>query len=250
MSPTIDRVYFFGTCLIDVFYPGAGMAAITLLEREGIEVLFPQAQTCCGQPPYNSGYDDEARTIARQVIETFDLPIPIIVPSGSCAGMLRKHYPALMAGDPLEEKANQLATRVYELHQFLHRVLNITLEDQGKPTRVVMHTSCSARREMEVMDDGLSLLRQLGNVEVCEPENAETCCGFGGTFAVKMSDISEAMVADKCAAVNATGASTLLSSDCGCLMNIHGALKHRNPDAMPAEHLAEFLLRRTSGDAS
>lgn len=250
MSPTIDRVYFFGTCLIDVFYPGAGMAAITLLEREGLEVLFPQAQTCCGQPPYNSGYDDEARTIARQVIETFDLPIPIIVPSGSCAGMLRKHYPALMAGDPLEEKANQLATRVYELHEFLHRVLNITLEDQGKPTRVVMHTSCSARREMEVMDDGLSLLRQLGNVEVCEPENAETCCGFGGTFAVKMSDVSAAMVADKCAAVNATCASTLLSSDCGCLMNIHGALKHRNPDAMPAEHLAEFLLRRTSGDAS
>ncbi|BES72978.1 (Fe-S)-binding protein [Marinobacter nanhaiticus D15-8W] len=244
----IKRVYLFGTCLVDVFHPRAGMAAVRLLEREGLFVDFPPEQTCCGQPPYNSGYDEQARDVARQVVERFSDPIPVIVPSGSCAGMLRHHYPSLLADDPLADAARGLATRTYELHEFLNRVLKIRLEDKGEPTKIVMHTSCSARREMGIREDGLALLGQLKNVEVCEPENAEACCGFGGTFAVKMSDISAAMAADKCEAIEATGADQLLSSDCGCLMNIDGMLRKQARD-LDAEHLAEFLWQRTGGDA-
>lgn len=245
-APKIDRVYLFGTCLIDVFYPQAGLATVGLLEREGITVEFPLEQTCCGQPPYNSGYDDEARAIARQVVQRFSDPIPVIVPSGSCAGMLRNHYPSLLENDPLADAARDLAARTYELHEFLNRVLNIKLVDHGEPLQVVMHTSCSARREMGVHGDGLALLGQLQNVQVSEPANAEACCGFGGTFAVKMSEVSAAMASDKCQAVRASGAKQLLSSDCGCLMNIHGMLQKQG-QALPAEHLAEFLWKRTGG---
>jgi L-lactate dehydrogenase complex protein LldE len=234
----------FGTCLVDVFQPGAGIAAINLLEREGVEVIFPQGQTCCGQPPYNCGYDDDARQIARQVVRLFDDPIPVIVPSGSCAGMLRHHYPTLLADDPLAAQAQSLAQRTYELHEFLNRILRIQLKDQGESIRVVMHTACSARREMDVSEDGLNLLRQLHNVEVIEPENAEICCGFGGTFSVKMPAISAAMAKDKCDAVKAAQAQTLISSDCGCLLHIHGTLR-KQQCPLPAEHLAEFLWRRT-----
>ncbi|WP_111494423.1 (Fe-S)-binding protein [Marinobacter bohaiensis] len=242
----VDRVYLFGTCLIDVFHPEAGMATVRLLEREGVEVIFPPEQTCCGQPPYNSGYDDQARTVARQVVERFAEPIPVIVPSGSCAGMLRHHYPDLLADDPLADAARDLAARTYELHEFLHRILAVKLEDHGEPVTVVMHTACSARREMGVREDGLALLGQLANVTVCEPENAEACCGFGGTFAVKMPEISVAMASDKCQAVRASGADQLLSSDCGCLLNIDGMLRKQG-NALPAHHLATFLWERTGG---
>lgn len=246
-APAIHRVYLFGTCLIDVFHPRAGMAAVRLLEREGVEVVFPEEQTCCGQPPYNSGYDDEARAVARQVVRRFNEPIPVIVPSGSCAGMLRHHYPSLLADGPLAEAARDLAARTYELHEFLNRVLQVKWQDHGDPVKIVMHTSCSARREMGVREDGLALLKQLKGVDVCEPENAEACCGFGGTFAVKMSDISAAMATDKCSAIRATEAGQLLSSDCGCLLNIDGMLRKQGAN-LPAEHLAEFLWKRTGGD--
>lgn len=248
MSDEHRTVYFFGTCLIDVFDPDAGMAAFRLLEREGCRVVFPQAQTCCGQPPYNSGYDDDARAVARDIVRLFDKPWPLIVPSGSCAGMFRHHYPKLLEDDPLSNAARDLAGRTWELHEYLHQVLDVQLSDDGPAESVVMHTSCSARREMGVTNDGLALLSQLDQVRVCEPQNAETCCGFGGTFAVKMSDISGAMVQDKCDAVMATGATRLLSSDGGCLMNIAGALGHQHRP-LPAEHLATFLWRRTSGES-
>ena len=238
------KVYFFGTCLIDLFYPKAGLSAIELIEREGVEVVFPQQQTCCGQAPFNSGYNQEAIDVAAMQLKLLSDAIPVVVPSGSCASMMKHHYPQLFSNHPMHAKALELSTRVYELTEFLVRVLGITLIDKGSPIKVAMHTSCSARREMGVTEDGLSLLKQLSNVEVCEPERASECCGFGGTFAIKQPEISAAMAEDKCQAIMQTGAAQLVSGDCGCLMNIDGVMEKNNL-VIRSGHLADFLLKRT-----
>jgi len=243
---TPGRVYFFGTCLIDLFYPEAGLAGIELIQREGVEVIFPQGQTCCGQPAWNSGYRDQARQVARAQLECFQEPLSVVVPSGSCAGMMRHHYPQLFQGDADQARAIELSDRIFELTEFLVRVLHIQLRDLGPPTRVALHTSCSARREMDVAGDHLQLLQQLSNVELVEPERKQECCGFGGTFAIKHPDISAAMVHDKATAIRATGAEQLISGDCGCLMNIHGHLQHEGA-GLTAEHIASFLWERTHG---
>lgn len=241
-----QKVYFFGTCLIDLCYPQAGMAGIELLQREGVEVIYPQRQSCCGQPAYNSGFPDEARRVARQQLAAFAEDYPIIVPSGSCGGMLKHHYPQLFAGDPQAAEAQHLAGRVFELTEFLVTVLRIRLEDLGRPIKVTWHSSCSALREMGVIEHAKSLLRQLKNVELIELQRERECCGFGGSFSVKQAELSSAMVADKLADVQQTGASLLLSGDCGCLMHIGGALEQRGV-AVPVKHVAEFILERTHG---
>jgi len=240
-------VYLFGTCLVDMAFPSAGVAAIDLLEREGVSVVFPPDQSCCGQPAYNSGFVEEARAVARKQIRTFSKPIPIVVPSGSCAGMLKHHYPDLFSGTDELPAAQQVADRVFELSEFLVRVLDVRLEDIGAPETVTWHSSCHALREMGVIEDSKSLIRQLANVELVELEREEECCGFGGTFSVKQPAISTAMVKDKIDDISRTGAATVLSGDCGCLMNITGALAyHRVPVA--GKHLAEFLWERTNGN--
>lgn len=243
-TPKPTRIYFFGTCLIDLFYPEAGLSAIELIEREGIKVHYPQAQTCCGQPPYNSGYNKEAMAVAAKQINLFSDPIPIIVPSASCAGMMKHHYPTLFRNHPMQSKANELSSRVFELSEFLVKVLNISLDDQGPPVNVAMHISCSARREMNVADDSLALLRKLKNVNVIEPERANECCGFGGTFAVKQPEISAAMAEDKCQAIERIGASKFVSQDCGCLMNLNGVMEKTERN-IQGEHLASFIINRT-----
>ena len=244
-----ESVYFYGTCLIDSVYPGAGVSAIELLQRAGINVIYPQAQTCCGQPAWNSGYRDEARQVARKQIALFPKPIPIVVPSGSCGGMIKHHYPELFAGEADESQANDVAGRVYEFTEFLVDVLNIQLEDKGTPTEVAVHTSCSARREMGVADKIEQLLGQLDNVTVLEQHHKKECCGFGGTFAIKEPEISASMVADKTAAIRETGATTMVTQDCGCMLNISGAFEHQaNTQQLRApnsQHIAEFLLART-----
>ncbi len=252
--PRPQAVYFFATCVVDQFFPGAGLDAIRLLEREGITVHFPENQTCCGQPAYTSGFHDEARRVARAQLELFPEPWPIVVPSGSCAGMMKHHYPALFAADPaLTAKAVAVSARVYEFTEFLVTVLGITLEDRGGPTKVVLHTSCSARREMGVHLTGRALLGQLNQVSVAQQEHEAECCGFGGTFSVKHPEISGAMVQDKVNALRATGAERVVSADCGCLMNIlgHAAWKDRQEGrtrpSLPGEHIATFLLKRTGG---
>jgi L-lactate dehydrogenase complex protein LldE len=237
-------VYFFGTCLVDLFYPGAGLSGIRLLEREGVRVIFPQGQTCCGQPAFNSGFQDDARAVARAQIALFPRDIPIVLPSGSCAGMMRHHYPALFEGEPDHAQAVAFAARVHELTQFLVNVLGVRLQDRGAPVRVTWHASCHAAREMGVTDEPKSLLRQLSNVELVELARESECCGFGGTFSVKYPDISAAMVTDKADAALATGAAELLSADCGCLMNIAGALEARGAP-LPSRHVADFLWERT-----
>lgn len=241
-----SAVYFFGTCLIDLLYPKAGLAAMELLRREGLRVIYPARQSCCGQPAYNSGYRDEARAVAAAQIACFPEPFPVVAPSGSCAGMLKHHYPRLFAGHPLEEQAAMLASRVYELTEFLTDVLAVQLTDLGPPIRVAVHSSCSARREMEVAGSIEALIGALGNVSLVEQPCKAECCGFGGTFAVKQPEISAAMVADKCAALNASGAERVISQDCGCLMNIGGALEARG-DTLTSQHIAEFLWERTHG---
>ena len=241
-----EKVYFFGTCLIDLCYPQAGMAGIALLQREGIQVIYPQSQSCCGQPAYNAGFPAEARKVARQQLKAFPKDYPIIVPSGSCGGMLKHHYPKLFAGEPEAAEAQRFASRVFELTEFLVKVLDIKLEDRGQPIKVTWHSSCSALREMGVIEYSKSLLRQLKNVELIELQRERECCGFGGTFSVKQPDISAAMVGDKVMDVAQTGAALLLSSDCGCLMNIGGGLEHRQIP-IPVKHIADFILERAHG---
>ena len=241
------RVYLFGTCLIDLFFPDAGVDSVRLLEREGIEVVFPQGQTCCGQPAYNSGYHDDARTVARQQIGLFPGDDPIVVPSGSCASMMKHHYLDLFRGEPDFDTARAVAGRVYELTEFLVRVLEIDLEDLGTPQKVAIHTSCHARREMGVAGDAEQLIDRLGNVERVGFERQTECCGFGGTFAVKHAPISAAMVTEKVDAIGAAAPDRLVGGDCGCLMNIGGTLDKRG-SPIRVKHIASLLWERT--DAS
>jgi L-lactate dehydrogenase complex protein LldE len=242
-----SSVYFFGTCLIDLLFPGAGLSAMRLLRREGIRVVFPPGQTCCGQPAWNSGYREEARKVARVQLDAFCDDLPIVVPSASCAGMMREHYPEVFAGTPDEERAKSVAARVVELTDFLVRVLDLRPEDLGPPVKVALHNSCSARREMGVADAAMALLARLARVEASEPDHAYECCGFGGTFAVKQPAISAAMAADKAAALAATGAEVIVSQDCGCLMNLGGTLE-RQGKGPKVKHIAEFVWERTSGE--
>ncbi|CDK99027.1 putative L-lactate dehydrogenase, Fe-S oxidoreductase subunit [Magnetospirillum gryphiswaldense MSR-1 v2] len=238
-------VYYFGTCLIDLFYPAAGLAGMELLKRQGLRVVFPQSQSCCGQPAYNSGHRDEAREVARAQLDAFPEDWPIVVPSGSCAGMMRVHYPDLFAGDRDHARAIAFAGRVYELSWFLVHVVGLDekLVDRGEKVQVTWHGSCHSMREMGVVDEPKRLLRGLANVTLVENPREKECCGFGGTFAVRQPEISAAMVADKINAIGETGAARVVSGDCGCLMNIGGALDKAGKP-IRAQHLAEFLLER------
>lgn len=253
-SPAPEHVYLFATCLVDLFVPEAGLDAVRLLEREGLTVHYPRSQSCCGQPAYSSGNPDEARRVAAAQLDLFGEPWPVIVPSGSCAGMMRHHWPALFADDPVNgPKARAMAERVFELTEFLVHVLDVrpgavagtSLPDE----RVVLHTSCGARREMGTRTHGVALVDALPGVTRVEHARESECCGFGGTFSLKHPDISGAMVSDKVASACATGCDRLVSDDCGCLLNIgHAAAKQGAP--LPVEHLASFLWRRTAGAAS
>jgi L-lactate dehydrogenase complex protein LldE len=254
MAKRPSDVYFFATCVIDQFFPEAGMDAITVLEGAGLRVHFPKDQTCCGQPAYSSGFVDAARQVAAQQLTLFPNDWPIVVPSGSCAGMLKHHYPRLFADDPVRKpQAESLSARVYEFTQFLVEVLDFRPEDQGEACTVVLHTSCSARREMGVHHTSRSVLSHLNKVTVAQQDHESECCGFGGTFALKQPEISGAMVEDKVRALKATGAERVVSADCGCLMNIlgHAAWQDeqegRKQPALPGEHIASFLLRRSKG---
>jgi L-lactate dehydrogenase complex protein LldE len=236
-------VYYFGTCLMDTLYPQAGMAGIKLIQREGLQVIFPRQQTCCGQPAYNSGFPKEAKKVALKQVEVFAENYPIVVPSGSCAGMMKHHYPLLFEGDARMDSIKQFSNRIVELSEFMVRTLNVKLEDRGAPIKVTWHSSCHALREMHIIEYSKSLIRQLKNVQLVELQNESECCGFGGTFAVKQPDISGAMVNDKVADIQQTAATRLLTGDCGCLMNISGALQYQKIP-IKGQHIAEFIWER------
>lgn len=243
------RVGLFVTCLVDLYRPVIGFAAIRLLEQAGCEVSVPEAQTCCGQPGYNSGDKASAQKLARQVIAAFDGFDYVVAPSGSCGGMIKTHYPELLADDPAWAlRANALAAKTYELTQFLRDVLNwdgVAARFDGK---VTYHDSCSSLRELKVKQQPRQLLAKVDGLALAELPNGEPCCGFGGTFCVKFPDISNKMVEDKVANIAATGAATVLAADMGCLLNIAGKLK-REGSQVQARHVAEVLAGMTDTPA-
>ena len=243
-----QRVALFVTCLVDLFRPSVGFAAVKLIEQAGFTVEVPEAQTCCGQPAYNSGDRADTQAIARNTIQAFEGYDYIVVPSGSCGGMLHCHYPELLAEDPKwAARAVAFAARTYELTQFLVEVAKIKI-DAAFPARVTYHDSCSSLREMGVKTQPRDLLGQVKGVQISELAETEACCGFGGTFCVKFPDISNRMVEDKVANIAATGADVVLAADMGCLLNIAGKLK-RAGSKVEARHVAEVLAGMTDNAA-
>ena len=243
------RVGLFVTCLVDLFRPAVGFAAVKLLEDAGCAVEVPRAQTCCGQPAYNSGDRADARAIAAQVIEAFAGFDYVVAPSGSCAGMIRVHYPALFGADePMRARADDLARRTHELVSFLVDVRGVERVTARHDGAVAYHDGCSGLRELGVKAQPRRLLRSIAGLRLTELPDAESCCGFGGTFCVKYPAISDRMVGEKTAAVAGSGAATLLAGDLGCLMNMAGKL-HREGRIVAVRHVAEVLAGMTDGPA-
>lgn len=238
------RVALFVTCLVDLFRPSVGFAAARLLENAGCDVVAPTGQTCCGQPAYNQGARDDTIAIARQTIQAFEGFDHVVAPSGSCAGMLKKHYPTLFEpDDPWQSKAENLASRTHELVSFLTDVLGIDgVEGTGLNDELVAtyHDSCSGLRELGIQRQPRKLLESVDGVTLAEMDNADVCCGFGGTFCVKYPDISTKMVTDKTQNIEASGADLLLAGDLGCLLNMAGRLK-RQGSRVQVRHVAEVL---------
>lgn len=235
------KVGLFVTCLVDLFRPTIGFAAIKLLEDAGCTVDVPRAQTCCGQPAYNSGDREDTRAIAMNTIAAFEDFDYVVAPSGSCAGMLKKHYPGLFAGDPKwEARAAAFSAKVHELVSFLVDVRGMSHVVARHEGSVTYHDSCSGLRELGIRHQPRALLASVAGAKLVEMAYSDVCCGFGGTFCVKYPDISNAIVQEKTKNVEASGAETLLAGDLGCLMNIAGKLK-REGSTIAVRHVAEVL---------
>lgn len=239
------RVGLFVTCLVDLFRPTVGFAAVKLLEEAGCIVEVPEDQACCGQPAYNSGDRADAKAIARQVIDAFAGFDYVVVPSGSCGGMIKTHYPSLFADEPaMKERAEDLAARTFELVSFLADVLKVPAPEARYDGVVTYHDACSGLRELGVKAQPRRLLQNVAGLTLKEMATPEVCCGFGGTFCVKYPEISDKMVTDKIADIVATGADTLLCGDMGCLLNMAGRLS-RAGETVRVRHIAEVLAGMT-----
>jgi L-lactate dehydrogenase complex protein LldE len=237
------KVSLFITCLGDVFYVNAGKATVELLERFGCEVDFPETQTCCGQPAYNSGYHQDTKKAAKHMIQTFEHAEYVVSPSGSCAFMLHE-YESLFKEEPAwQDKAKALKDKTYELTQFLTEVLGV--EDTGAEfhAKATYHTSCHMTRLLGVKEAPLKLLSHVRGLEMVDLPNRHDCCGFGGTFSIKMPKISEQMVDEKVEHIEETEAEVLIGADGGCLMNIGGRLTRKNKP-VKVMHIAEILNSR------
>jgi L-lactate dehydrogenase complex protein LldE len=240
------RVALFVTCLVDLYRPAIGFAAIKLIEQSGCTVEVPPSQTCCGQPAYNSGDRRTAQDLARPVIDAFLQYDYVVAPSGSCAGMISHHYPALFQDtDPhYRGRAEALAAKTFELTAFLADVRGMTSVGATYDGSAAYHDSCAGLRELGVKAQPRRLLASVGGLEVKELREPELCCGFGGTFCVKYPEISTRMVSDKVADISATHADTLLAGDLGCLLNMAGRLK-REGSPIRVRHVAEVLAGMT-----
>lgn len=267
------RVALFPTCLVDLYFPAVGEATVRLLRRCGCRVDYPPGQACCGQPAWNAGHPAEARRMAAALVRALSGADYVVTPSGSCAGMVRAQYPALFAGDPggaaggasaatsaggasaaaaapatsaLAAAARALAARTYELSEFLVRVLGVDLRALGArwSGTVAYHASCHMTRELGVWEEPLTLLRQVEGLELRPLERPDLCCGFGGTFSVKLPEVAVAMADDKLDDVRQTGADCLVSADAGCLMHLAGRIR-RSTGAPRVMHLAELLEAAT-----
>lgn len=243
------RVGFFVTCLVDLYRPSVGFAAIKLLEDAGCIVEVPSSQTCCGQPAYNSGDRANAKAIAKQVIATFEGYDRIVAPSGSCGGTIKVHYPELLADEPdWAVRARRLADKTHELVSFLVDILGVERVAAVFPGKVAYHDSCSGLRELGVKAQPRKLLATVEGLELVELKGAETCCGFGGAFAVKYGEVSGEIVGKKAEDVQSTRAGTLLAGDLGCLLNMAGKLS-RNGAPVRVRHVAEVLAGMAEGPA-
>jgi L-lactate dehydrogenase complex protein LldE len=241
------RVALFVTCLVDLFRPTVGFAAVKLLREAGCTVDVPAGQTCCGQPAYNSGDRADARAIARRTIDALSGFDYVVAPSGSCAGMISHHYPGLFEDEPdWRARAFALAAKTFELTAFLHDVLGLRELPGGIGGRITYHDSCSGLRELGVKAQPRALLSTVEGLKLKELKEADVCCGFGGTFCVKYPDISNGIVGKKTERIEETGAATLLAGDLGCLMNMAGKLK-REGSAVETRHVAEVLAGMTDG---
>lgn len=236
------KVALFVTCLVDLMRPRIGFAAIRLLEAAGCEVAVPRTQTCCGQPAYNGGDRATAQALARKVLAEFEGYDHVVAPSGSCAGMIRTHFPELLAGDPAElERVRRLADRTYELTDFLTSVAHLETVPGTSNKSVTYHDSCSGLRELGVKAQPRALLSKVEGLTLKEMDEAETCCGFGGAFAVKFGQISSHIAERKCANIAACGADAVVLGDLGCMLNIEGRLRRRGDLKTEVLHVAEVL---------
>jgi len=238
------RVALFITCLGDQFFPQVGECVVKILRRLGVEVTFNPAQTCCGQPAFNTGYREEARVVAERVLDLFDEADYVVAPSGSCTSMVKVFYPELFMGDAERlQKHARLRDRFFEFSEFLVEILKV--EDVGArfPHRVTYHDSCHLLRELGIEEQPRKLLRHVRDIDVVEMQDYKICCGFGGTFAVKFPEVSAAMGEDKLRAASQAGAEYLVANDAGCLMHLAGLI-HRQGLPLKTLHLAELLAQQ------
>ncbi len=237
------KVGLFVTCLVDLMRPRIGFAALELLQDAGCTVVVPQAQTCCGQPGYNSGDRASAVALARKVAREFADCDYVVAPSGSCAGMMRTHYPDLLQDIPEDERAalTALAARTYELTDFLVNVAHYTPSSKTLIKTMTYHDSCAGLRELGIKQQPRALLAQVAGVQLQEMAECEQCCGFGGAFAVKFGDISAHIAERKCEMITASGADAVVLGDLGCMLNIEGRLRRRGDVQTQVLHIAEVL---------
>ncbi len=248
------RVQLFVTCVVDQFFPEVGEAVVDVLRALDIEVTFDTSQTCCGQPAFNSGFWDEARPVARRLLGQLDPSIPVVVPSGSCTAMIRNYYEELFADDPVNlARAGTLSRNIYEVSEFLvekvglQKCQELFQTDSSDGIEVAFHEACHAKRELGVDAQPKALIDSVPGHSRVEMPQAEVCCGFGGTFAVKYADISGAMLSDKLDNIEASGADVVAACDTSCLMHIGGGLKRRGSEVRTT-HVAELLAQGLGKD--
>jgi len=240
------RVGFFVTCLVDLMRPSIGFAALKLLEAGGADVYVPGAQTCCGQPAYNSGDRADAIALARKVVAEFEGCDYLVAPSGSCSGMIKTHYGELLADDPaMAARVGKLIAKTYELTDFLVNVLKIQSVPGTFAGKVTYHDSCAGLREMGIKAQPRALLARMPGVQLSEMAECEMCCGFGGTFSIKFGEISSRLSDNKCQNIANAGVDAVVLGDLGCMLNIEGRLRRRGDTTTKVLHIAEVL----AGDA-
>ena len=238
------RVTLFIPCFIDTLYPQVGQAMVEVLERLGHTVEYPEGQTCCGQPPFNSGYWDEARVVAARQMEFFKDAEVVVSASGSCGAMFKVFYPELVEGRPEAAAAKSLSARTFEFSEFLVKKLGVRDVGARFEGRVTFHDGCHGLRELGTQQEPRELLKAVKGLELVEMGEKQSCCGFGGMFAVKFPEISTAMAEVKCQSVLDTGAEYVVSNDSSCLMQIQGWLDRNSPRTVKSLHLAEILASR------
>lgn len=235
-------VSLFVTCLTDAFYPRAGRAVVAVLEHLGCRVEFPRAQTCCGQPMFNSGYHADAADLARRMVDVFESADCVVTPSGSCCAMIHEYYPQLLGDDPAyADRTRRLIDKTHEFVQFLTDVMPVNLRKLGCKWQgaATYHYSCHGRG-LGLTDQAVRLLNQIDGIDYRPLDKLDQCCGFGGTFAVKHAEVSGAMVRDKVACIAQTGADTVVCNDGGCTLNIQGSAHRENVDVR-FKHIAEII---------